>query len=230
MSRALSQMLYLHWKASRWLLLPFVLLSFGLPLLAVRTAATLAELDDATLNGNYLIYAMQNWMPTFPLLAAVAGLAIALSVWNWDHKANHIYALALPLTRARYALLKLASGAALVAIPVAALLVGAILATATIDMPAGLRGYPISFALHFLLAASLAYALGFALAAGTIRTAVLIIAGFIVFVIFGTLFAEYMNDAFEVDLVTPFEILQELFIHWAGPFNVFGGEWVLIDV
>jgi hypothetical protein len=230
MTRALSQMMYLQWKAARWLLLPFVLLCFGLPQLAVRLSSQTAVLDDATISGSWLIYALQSWMPLFPLLAAVSGFAAALSVWHWDHKVHHIYALSLPMTRARYATLKLGAGAASLLAPVAALLAGAIVATVALDMPAGLRGYPFSFTMHFLLAALLAYALGFAMAAGTIRTTIIIFVTIIVFVVFGTIVTGYINAETALDLATPMEILTELFVHWAGPFRVFGSEWTLIDV
>src|SRR5688572_6320645 len=128
MTRALSQMMFLQWKASRWLLLPFVLLCFGLPQVAVRMAAESALLGDASLSGNWLIYTMQNWMPLFPLLAAVVGLTTALSTWNWDHKVNHIYSLALPMKRSRYATLKLVAGATSLLLPVGAILLGAVIA------------------------------------------------------------------------------------------------------
>ena len=230
MTRALSQMVFLQWKASRWLLLPFVLLCFGLPQVAVRTSAQLSMLDDTTMSGSWLIYALQSWMPIFPVLAAAAGFTAALSAWNWDHKMHHIYALALPIKRSRYATLKLTAGATALVLPTVALLAGAIIAMTTVDMPAGVRGYPVSFTMHFLLAALLAYALGFAMAAGTIRTTVIVMLTLIVFFVFGTIITGYINAVSSLDLVSPVDMLTELFVNWAGPFRVFGGEWVLIDV
>ena len=230
MSRALSQMIFLQWKASRWLLLPFMLLCFGLPQLAVRTAERSARLDDATVAVDWLLGVLALWMPLFPLLAAAVGIAVGLSAWNWDHRVNHVYSLSLPLRRRDYALLKLLAGAAALLLPLAAVLLGALIAIAAVDLPPGLRGYPVTFSLHFLLAMLLAYALAFALAAGTLRTTVIVFVSLIVFVVFGTIAAEYINDVTRLDIVTPLEILEELFVHWAGPFHVFGGRWTLIDV
>jgi hypothetical protein len=225
----LAQMTYLQWKASRWVLLPFVLLCFGLPQLAVRLA-TEAATHRGVVGASELIYTLQAWMPVFPLLAAIVGFAAALTAWVWDHNANHVYALSLPLRRSQYALLKLAAGGASLLVPVCAIFVGSLIAIFLNDLPDGLRAYPVAFTVRFLLAAVLAYALGFALAAGTIRTTVLIVAGFLLFLIGGTLLADFIENAMQIEVLTPLDLLYDAFGTWAGPFHVYGGAWTLIDV
>ena len=225
----LAQMTYLQWKASRWVLLPFVLLCFGLPQLALRVAT-----EGATYRGvvaaDGLVYGLQLWMPVFPLLAAIVGFAAALTAWVWDHNANHVYALSLPLRRSQYTLLKLAAGGASLLVPVVAILIGAVVALLLNEVPEGLRSYPVAFTMRFLLAALLAYALGFALAAGTIRTTVLISAAFLLFLIGGTLLVGFIEGVTELDMRTPIDLLYQAFGTWAGPFHVYGGAWTLIDV
>jgi hypothetical protein len=225
----LAQMTYLQWKASRWVLLPFVLLCFGLPQLALRLAA-----EGATYRGvmvaESFVYGLQLWMPVFPLLAAIVGFAAALTAWVWDHNANHVYALSLPVRRSQYTLLKLAAGGASLLMPVLAILLGALVAILLNEVPEGLRAYPVAFTMRFLLAALLAYALGFALAAGTIRTTVIVIAAFLLFLIGGTLLVGFIESLTKLDLVTPVDLLYNAFGTWAGPFHVYGGAWTLVDV
>jgi hypothetical protein len=225
----LAQMTYLQWKASRWVLLPFVLLCFGLPQLAVRVA-TEGATYRGVVAGDGVVYALQLWMPVFPLLAAIVGFAAALSAWVWDHNANHVYALSLPLRRSQYTLLKLAAGGASLLVPVLAVFIGALVAILLNQVPEGLRAYPVAFTMRFLLAALLAYALGFALAAGTIRTTVLIVAAVLLFLIGGTLLVGFIESVAEVQLRTPLDLLYDAFGTWAGPFHVYGGAWTLIDV
>src|SRR5206468_2756182 len=67
------------------------------------------------------------------------------------------------------------AGAALLAAPVIAVSVGALLATWSATIPAGLQGYPGALAIRFALAVLVAYAVFFAVSAGTARTAGIIL-------------------------------------------------------
>jgi len=224
-----AQTLMLNWKVARWPLLPFVLIAFGLPLLALRMAASFT---DAVVfaPGRALLGALEIWTPFFPFLAFLCGAACALSVWAWDHRANHVYALTLPLPRWKYVLLKLGAGALLVFIPAFAVLAGALIGSSGLTLPDGLHAYPVTFAFRFLLAAMIAYAAIFALAAGTQRTTTLVLAGLVLFMIFGEIGAGYLNDTLHTLLPAPFELLEAALLRWPGPFNVYGGNWMLIDV
>jgi hypothetical protein len=224
----LAQMTFLQWKASRWVLLPFVLICFGLPqlVLNVATQPRYGEVVTAT----HVVYRLERWMPLFALLAAIVGFAAALSAWVWDHNARHVYALSLPLRRSQYALLKFGAGATSLLAAVAAVLVGALVAIVVNDIPAGLRAYPVAFTMRFLLATLIAYSLGFALAAGTVRTTVILIIAFLVFLIGGTIATGFIESALRIEMFTPLDLLHDAFAQWGGPFNVFGGFWALIDV
>lgn len=231
MSPRFREVLTLQWKASRWGLAPFVLIGFGLPLLALRTARWAAAGAGDFWAGNALVSVLELWNPLFPMVALVLGATVALTAWHWDHKEGHIYALSLPLARWEYVLMKFAAGALLLLIPVSALWAGASLGTWQTPIPEGLNAYPHSFSGRFLLAALLGYATTFALAAGTMRTALTILLGTIAFVMFGPLIVGWTEVLLGVEVpIRPLEILDALLLRWPGPFHVIGGNWSLIDV
>jgi hypothetical protein len=221
--------LSLQWKSTRWGVLLLTPVCVGLPILLLRLAhqATQQPYSEPALD---MIRFVQILVPIFPMLAAVSGAAIALAVWNWDHRTNHIYALSLPLERWRYAMLKLSAGAVMLAIPVAGVFVGALLAVLFTPIPPGAHAYPIAFGMRFLLASLIIYTVTFAFAAGTMRTTLRIfVAVFLIFV-FGSLLTGAVGDAFNVHIPSPLELLVDALTSWPGPFSVFGGSWMLIDV
>ena len=230
MSEQMRQTLVLQWKAARWPLLPFVVAAFGLPLAALQSAqAGAARMPAAAAEG--LLLTLQNWTPLFPAMAALLGITIGLATWSWDHRANHVYALSLPLPRWRYVLLKFGAGVVLLLIPMIALFVGVLVGRGGLDLPDGLHAYPVALSLRFLLASLIVYAVSFALAAGTMRTAMYTISAFLAFVFFGSFIVTFAQEALGApDLPTPFELLMTAMLDWPGPFSVFGGSWMPIDV
>ena len=230
MRAMLGQSLYLQWKTMRWPLVPFVLAAFGVPLLALRQAHAAAVVAPFSAAENVL-YALQYWTLLFPLTAALLGITFGLSAWSWDHRTHHVYALSLPLARWEYALLKFAAGVAFVLIPVVALLAGTLLGLAGLDVPDGLHAYPFAFAFRFLLAVLIAYAVGFAAASSTVRTAIWILSAYLAFLILGSLAVGFAREALGMtDLLTPLDIMGRMLARWPGPFHVFGGNWMPIDV
>ena len=230
MTREMTQVLRLQWLESRWLLVPLVLLCIGLPQAAVRMSLFQAMGVDRVLVPAILLQSLESMSVVFPYLAAITGALIALSAWNWDHRAGHVYALALPLSRARYALLKLWAGAVILLVPTLAIWVGAWIATTTVDIPAGLRMYPFAFGARFLLAGVLVYAAMFALAAGTIRTTLITVISGVVVIVVGAIVIPWVETQYMLDLRTPTELIGHALTEWGGPFRVFGGSWLLIDV
>jgi ABC-type transport system involved in multi-copper enzyme maturation permease subunit len=229
----MMQMLRLQWLASRWLLIPLVLICVGLPQAVLRMS--LYETHGAVGGAGaalpaVLLASLQSLSTLFPYVAAVTGTLVALTAWNWDHRAGHVYALALPVSRARYALLKLWAGAVLLLVPVIALWIGALVATATLPIPDGLHAYPGALGARFLFAALLVYAGVFALAAGTVRTTLILLVAWLLFFIGGSIVVPHLESRFVIDLMTPPEMIAHAVRTWAGPFRVFGGSWLLIDV
>jgi hypothetical protein len=160
----------------------------------------------------------------YPVLAAALGLLVAIATWAPDHRGRHVHALSLPLPRWRYVLLRFGAGVVLLAAPVVALLAGAVLATRLAAIPPGLEGYPVALTIRFALAVLVAYAVFFAISAGTTRTA-----GAILAVIGGLILVQVLASAADVhlDLLTP---LQGVLLNWPGPLAIFTGRWMLIDV
>lgn len=225
-------LLFIHWKQARLVLLPFVLASFGLPLLAVQGLGTPPGAPATGMDAYRLMAAYPLWTPFFPALAVGIGLVLALTAWNWDHRLEHVYALSLPLPRWRYALLKMGSGAVLSTLPALAFWAGAHAAAASIRLPATLHAYPNELTLRFLAAILLTYAGFFAAAAGTVRTTLWIVSGLVAFVVLGNVLSPLLVGAgFDVfERVSVVEMAFRTLVRLPGPFEIFTGNWLLIDV
>ena len=224
-------MLFLHWKQIRVGLIPLALASFGFPLLMVQGLGSVPGLAGPSLDAFRLARDFAGWSGFFPVLAAAIGMTLALSAWNWDHQLKHVYALSLPMARWEYAMLKMGAGAALALVPAAALWLGAHLAVASVTIPDGLHAYPNQLALRFLIAILLSYAVIFAMAAGTIKTTIWVASAFFGFLILSAISADYLAQHFVLfQQQNPFSWVMHWLFNSRGPFEVFNGHWVLIDV
>jgi len=221
-------MLFLHWKQIRVVLIPLVIAAFGLPLLSVQGMGNLG--GAITLEPVAVLHAAQGWLTLYPILAAAVGIILALSAWNWDHQLNHVYALSLPVSRSRYAMGKMGGGAVLALLPVGAFWVGALVASAAVHLPAGLHTYPNGLTLRFLLAVMVSYATVFALAAGTIRTTVIVLSAVFLYFVVGGAVESYLGVFFPFFQHTDVVGNTLTFLGSFGPFTVFAGSWMLIDV
>src|SRR2546422_298464 len=212
---------YSQWKWSRLIVALGTVAGFALPIVSLQGAASA---DRSALGAGELLRAAQSWGTLYPVLAAALGLLVAITTWAPDHRGRHVHALSLPLPRWRYVLLRFGAGAALLTAPIGAVLAGALLATWSATIPAGLQGYPVALAIRFALAVLVAYAVFFAVSAGTARTAGIIL-GIIGSVILVQIIAGVAN--LDLDL---FGKLQIVVLNWPGPLVIFTGRWMLIDV
>jgi len=213
--------LYSQWKWSRLIVVVGTVAAFALPVISMQGATASAR---GPLQTQELLRAVQSWGTLYPVLAAALGLLVAIATWAADHRGRHIHALTLPIPRWRYVLLRFAAGVTLLAGPVLAVLLGAVLATAMATIPPGLQGYPIALALRFAIAVLVAYAVFFAISAGTARTAGVILGAIGALVLIQVL-ANLAN--LELNLLS---VLQLVVLNWPGPFAVFTGRWMLVDV
>jgi hypothetical protein len=211
-------MLFIHWKQARLPLLPFVVASFGLPLMSIQGLG--GGLSDGFFGGVYSDAGAMS-LPLYPVLALLTGVGLALTAWNWDHQLNHVYALSLPLARWEYAMLKMGGGVVLALVPVTALWLGAQIASAAVTLPEGLHAYPNQLAFRFFLAILLSYAMVFAMAAGTMKTSLWVLSAVIAVFVGGMSLLEYFGLA---------DAAMQMFWRAGGPFEVFTGNWALIDV
>ncbi|HYT71639.1 MAG TPA: hypothetical protein VEK78_09670 [Gemmatimonadales bacterium] len=213
--------LYSQWKWSRLIVVLGTVAGFALPILSVQGAA---GTDRGPLPVGDLLRAVQAWGTLYPVLAGVLGLLVAIVTWAPDHRGRHVHALSLPLPRWRYVLLRFGAGAVLLAAPILAVLVGALLATGSATIPPGLQGYPLALGVRFALAVLVAYAVFFAVSAGTARTA-----GIILGLIGSVILVQILANVANIELHL-FDGLQIAVLNWPGPLAIFTGRWMLIDV
>jgi hypothetical protein len=226
-----GQILFTQWKSGKVGIGMLAVVAFGLPLMAIQDFVVPEHLlGERGLTADILFNAWQAWIPLFPALAALSGILVALNAWNWDHKIGHVYALSLPLSRRNYAVLKAAAGATLLMIPVAALGVSSLLAVWATEIPTGLQAYPLLFVGRFLLASLLMFSVFFAMASGTTRTVGLILGGIVVAVVGAQMASIYLGHFIPGTQTNPITWFVGLLVKWPGPFNVFFGNWMLIDV
>lgn len=205
-----------QWKWSRGAVLLGTILGFGIPVLSLNTAGDMPAVE--------LVRHMQSYGVVYASLAAGVGLAVALLAWASDHKGRHVYALSLPVSRAKYAAIKFAAGLMFLVIPTIGVLVGCLIASLVMPIPAGLHAYPIALTLRFFFASCVAFAIFFAVASSTPKAA-----GAVLSVIALVVAAQFLMSAARID----YDILQPVgnFIFSApGVLSVFTGRWMLVDV
>jgi len=206
--------------------------AFGLPLLFVQAFGTgTTPTEDLVWQAEMALTEAQIFAPAIPALAVMMGIIVALAIWSWDHRGDHVYALSLPLPRWEYALIKMAGGWCYVAAVSLVFFAGCVLAASAISLPESLRAYPGLLAFRFLLASSIAFSISFSLAAGTMRTTLGVISVIVGLVVLDGIFVGFFRDMFPA--IGPFSLVgwfSEAAIHWPGPFEVFLGNWMLVDV
>src|SRR2546427_9816753 len=131
-------MLYSQWKWTRLIVALGSVAAFALPIVSVQGAA---RADASPLQAGELLQAVQSWGTLYPVLAAALGLLVAIATWAPDHRGRHAHALSLPVARWRHVLLRFASGATQLALPILAVLAGAKLEAGSAHFPAALLEY-----------------------------------------------------------------------------------------
>lgn len=215
----LKAMIRIQWKACWHLVAALALAAFALPIVSVRVGWRGAES-----NLPQFLTELELWGLFYPVLAAIAAVALGVAIWVSDRRGHHIYALLLPVPRHQYVLLRYGAGLCLL-VPIAlALWLGAIAATATLDLPAGTRVFPHALALKFALALLLCFGLAFAAAAASARSLG------IAFRLLGILLAVHIAVILLKPKTNLLWTLVTALATWPGPFSLLGGRWMLIDV
>jgi len=215
------EILRTQWKWSAIGVVVGAVVAFALPLLAVQTAGST---DPTWIEARELLREQQSWGRWYPLLALAVGLLIGTSAWTSDHRVRHVYALTLPLERWRFVLLRYTAGLVLLVVPMLLLAVGAGLATAAATVPPGLHAYPVALSIRFALAVIVAYSIFFAISSGTTKTA-----GYVLSVVGGVVVVQllFQVSGSHTNLLTA---IFDRMVTWPGPFEIFSGRWMLIDV
>jgi hypothetical protein len=215
-------MLFVQWKLQRAELLGLTLVAAVIP-----PIATWPGLDD----GPDLVSALVRMVdtgtmiaPGGALLALSLGALLAMRPFMLDARVRHTYALALPVRRSTYALMRAASGIALCLIPAVGFLIGALVAAEAIPDSMWVRKYPAALAVRFLLATATAFAVFFGIQYGLGNRARrwLLIVGLTVVA------TEILAQAlFRISMVGPtIELLSGSF----SPVRLFIDRWKLFDV
>jgi hypothetical protein len=206
-----------QWKWTRAAVLLATLIGFAIPLGSLEAARNAYSPSD-------FIMRMQMWGAGYAMLAAGTGLLVALAAWSHDHRGRHVYALSLPVSRARYALLRFAAGAIFLVPPIVAVLISSSIVSMSSAIPNGLHAYPFALTLRFAFAAGVAYAVFFAISSSTPKAAG---------VVLGSIVALFLAQ-FLVGLVSSRADLIGTVSNWVfvepGVLSVFAGRWMLIDV
>lgn len=206
-----------QWKWTRTTALLAAVVGFTLPIASLQSAHETTTPQD-------FIARMQNWGIGYALLAAGSGLLIALAAWGHDHQGRHVYALSLPVSRARYVMLRFGAGALFLAPITLAVLAGSVIVAMSGAIPQGLHAFPFALTLRFALAGLVSYAIFFAIGSGTTRTAAVVLGSFAFL-----LFVQFILSLVNVD----FNLLSRLgdfVFDRPGLLSVFSGRWMLIDV
>lgn len=219
-----KQVLKAQWLAARLPVALLAVLAFALPLLTVTTGGGM-ENAPAERVAQWL-YASQQVGVLIPGLALLAGLLLGIGAWAPDHAGKHVYALSLPVPRSMFVLLRFAAGATLIAAPVAALGVGALVATLAASLPDGVHAYPVQLTVRFAMASLVCYAIFFAISIATKRAALATLG-----VICGVVLADVFLSSLSIkDAASVTGTVFDLLTTWPGPLSILMGRWALFDV
>ena len=218
-----------QWKWAWGAVLLSALLMFCIPILSVQKAildhsGRTAAVSEGWSEALHFLSVMEFYAPWYTVTAAGIGLALAILAWSSDHRGRHVYSLTLPIERWRLVLLRYMSGVAMLLIPAVALLVGATLAASNTVIPDGLQAYQVALSFRFMLAATVAFSLFFAISSGTTRTAGLVLAPLGALVV-----ADVIMSAVGIKVEIMDSLLQAA-LEWPGVLQVFTGRWSLVDV
>jgi hypothetical protein len=215
-----AEILRTQWKWTRGAALLGFVLGFAIPLLSLFSLRS-TGVGFAAAN---VVREMQQYGLLYAVLAGASGLTCAMLSWGHDHRGRHVYALSLPVTRSRYAAMRLGAGAIFLLVPALGVFLGAVIGVATATIPTGLHAYPFSLTLRFVLASFVAYAIISAISASSTKASAYILGG--IAAVVATLFL--LNIA-GVGQEAVSWVGQALFAEH-GVLSVFTGGWMLIDV
>jgi hypothetical protein len=218
-TRAFNALLFVQWKQQR---IELALLAiWGAIVAPIAIWAASSTSDDAA--AWELLNAAETVAGFGGVLAAITGVLLAIRPFWLDARANHIYALALPVPRARYARFRIGSGVLLSLIPTLGFLIGALVAVQAAPRTT-LHAYPVGLTARFFLATMTAFAFAFAIQYGlgrkTLRWILIVVATIGSVELAGQI-------TMHVSLASPF---FELVRHESSPLAVFWNRWMLFDV
>lgn len=216
-----NALLKVQWKWTRLWILFAAVAGFAIPLVSVR--ALIATTPFRSTAGD-VVNTMQGMGVLYAILAAVSGLVVAFVAWSADQKGRHVYALSLPVSRARYALMRFGAGSTFLLVPASAVLIGSLVAIALADIPSGMQAYPLGLSLRFLVASFVAFSMFFAVAAASQKAAATLLAVLASFVLLSIIIGAM---GVKTDIIGK---AATLIFAEPGLLSIFTGRWMLLDV
>ena len=214
--------LYTQWKWARPVVVLAVLVAGWIPLQALRSAPykTMGTYHIPSLYGSIVSASL-----FYQYLALAVAIVIAVSAWQADSTRQHVYALALPVARWRFVLMRFGAGAVLLGGVAVAVGVFGGVAAAMAPLPPMLHAYPVGLAIRFWLGTLIPFGLIFALLTSNPRKVKWVTAAVVTFFVVDIMLASFG--------VTQAPLLKGVFeglYEPGGPLTAFLSRWMLIDV
>jgi hypothetical protein len=216
------QLLRSQWKANGATVTLISLMAFATPLVQLVLSAAISMTGDPADAGGVLA-SQGATAGLYPVAAYFFGFTLAATTWSDDTTGKHVYALILPVPRWYYVLLRLGTGMTLLAIPVVALGIAALIGISQVNMPPGLHAYPGGLTVRFALAAGVSFAVAFAAGTASPRTLRRVGIGVLLLLILVVIVGSLGYD----------QLAEEAFrsaLRWPSFVDAFTGRWLLIDV
>ena len=217
-----AQVLKAQWLQGRVIVALFLVLAFAVPLGSVLYGGDLGTASGE--NVAAWLSMSKTVGQVIPVLALSLGVLMGMAAWAPDHAGRHVYALSLPIPRGHYVLLRFAAGLTLLAIPVAGLGLGAMIASYAVKLPSGIHAYPLQLTVRFGLSATVMYAIFFAISIGTKRAVIATLGA-----VGGVLLADLLRTALGDEPIVVSWVFGVL-TTWPGPLAILLGRWALFDV
>ncbi len=217
-----AQQLFAQWKWGRDLLAFFIVLGFAIPLVFLWIALPMIGQPAPT----ELLELGRFIGGGGAVLAVLSGVTIAAQGYSVDDRVGHVYALALPVTRARFLVGRSLTAFLLLVLPGLALWLGGLLAAGQVQVPPTIRAYAGSLALRTILAAWLAHSCTFALRYGAGRRA----KGVLLLLLVGSVGVFLVGRLIAPGAGRIVSSTADFLVSHPGPFGVFFGRWTLFDV
>ncbi|MHB1312843.1 MAG: hypothetical protein ACYC3L_12575 [Gemmatimonadaceae bacterium] len=214
--------LYTQWKWARPVLVLAAIIAGWIPLQALRSAPykTMGTYHIPSLYSSILSASL-----LYQYLALAVAIVIAISAWQADTARQHVYALALPVARWRFVLMRFGAGAVLLGGVAAAVGVFGAVAAAMAPLPPVLHAYPLGLAIRFWLGTLIPFGAIFALLTSNPRKVKWVTAAVV------TLFAvDLLLSSLGVTQASLTRVLFEKLYETGGPLTAFLTRWMLIDV
>ncbi|MDP1891001.1 MAG: hypothetical protein Q8K55_08925 [Gemmatimonadaceae bacterium] len=215
--------LYTQWKWTRPAIVLAVLVAGYIPVAALRAMPYKSE-------DSYYIPALYRDITAastyYQWLALFVAVIVAISAWQADGHRQHVYALALPVPRWRFVLLRFSAGAALLSVVAAAVGLFGGVAAAIAPLPPMLHAYPVGLGVRFWLGSLIPFGLIFALLVSNPKRVRLVVAGVATIIVVDMA----LSAMGLIEKPVVFGTIFDAIYSGRGPLAAFLSKWMLVDV